>query len=70
MPVTIERRRHAEPRAPLPLRLRDGWLAFESRAERRRFTPPPERWDEMSEDELIDILARSTTTGKVRRLIV
>src|SRR5688500_9473346 len=67
-PVAVERRQHAEPRASLPPELRNGWLAFESQAERRRYTPPPEAWEHLSDDALIDILDRATLTGKVRRL--
>ena len=67
--VTVERRRVSQPRAPLPRELREGWLAFESRFERRRLTPPPNGWLEMSDAELSDLLERAVSTGKVRRLI-
>lgn len=68
-PVIAERRRHSEPRAPLPPELRDGWLAFESGMERRRFTPPPERWDELSDAQLSDLVERAAVSTKPRRLI-
>ena len=67
--VAVERRRHSEPRAPLPPELRDGWLAFESNGERRRLTPAPPDWFGLEDEELERLLGRATLTGKIRRLI-
>ena len=33
--------------------LTDGWLAFQSGAERRRIIPIPEGWEELPEPELV-----------------
>lgn len=68
-PVVTERRRHSEPRAPLPPELRDGWLAFESGEERRRLTPPPEGWDALPDAELAALVERAAVSAKPRRLI-
>lgn len=67
--VPFERRRRSEPRASLPGELLNGWLAFESRAERRRLAPPPPDWAEMSDDDLAGLLERAVSRGKPRRLI-
>ena len=68
-PAAVERRTRKEPRASLPGELRHGWLAFESKSERRRLAPPPDRWEEMSDAELAALLERAVSTGQVRRLI-
>lgn len=67
-PVVTERRRHSEARAPLPPELRGGWLAFESGKERRRYTPPPDDWEQMSDADLAELLDRAAVST-VRRLI-
>jgi hypothetical protein len=46
-------------RQALPPVLRDGWLAFQSDAERRRLGPVPPDWESMSEDALLTLLAES-----------
>ena len=67
--VPLERRKRDEPRVSLPRALRAGWLAFESKTERRRLAPPPDAWDEMSDDELVDLLEGAEPKPKLRRLI-
>ena len=67
--VVIERRKHGEQRASLPDALRKGWLAFESRAERRRLAPIPNGWEEMPDARLEELLERATSRGRARRLI-
>ena len=67
--VAVERRQRSEPRASLPDALRHGWLAFESKRERRRFGPPPDGWETMSDLELAELVERAVSAGKTRRLI-
>ena len=49
----------AAKRQTLPDSLRDGWLAFQSAAERRRLGPVPQDWESLSEDALLTLLAES-----------
>ena len=67
--VAFERRKHSEPRASLPDDLRRGWLAFESRNERRRLAPPPRGWSELSDADLVDLLEGAAMRVKPRRLL-
>jgi hypothetical protein len=67
--VVIERRKHVQARASLPGDMAHGWLAFEGASERRRLAPTPEDWDQLSEAELVALLDRATSIGKVKRLI-
>lgn len=66
---TPERRQRDHSRAPLPEDLRQGWLAFESRGERCRYTPIPSDWQVMTDDELAALLERATQRRTIRRLI-
>jgi hypothetical protein len=36
-----------------------GWLCFESDGDKRRLVGPPERWEEMHEAELVEMLGRA-----------
>ena len=65
--VPLERRLDNKPRASLPVEMRDGWLAFESRHERRRLAPAPLGWELLSDRELVELLERATLVSKVRR---
>lgn len=50
-----ERRANADRRKPpafLSPHLATGWLAFECPTEKRRLTPIPQRWDELTDAEL------------------
>jgi hypothetical protein len=49
--------------------LRHGWVAFQSRSERKRLMPIPPGWEEMNEAELRALLATATPVGSSRRLI-
>lgn len=69
VPVTVERRKRNEPRVSLPGGFHNGWLAFESRAERRRLVPTPEGWDDLSERQLNELLERAKPSARPRRLI-
>jgi hypothetical protein len=64
-----ERRRRKEPRASLPNDLRGGWLAFQYGKERRRLTPTPSGWEEMSDTQLAELVERATPARQARRLI-
>ena len=46
-----------------------GWLAFETRGERRRYTPIPDGWLDAPEDELRRIWAGAIPVPPARRLI-
>jgi hypothetical protein len=50
-------------------RLRDGWLAFQSAHEKRRLSPIPTAWLDISDDELLALLERAPKAGKPTRLI-
>ena len=64
-----ERRRHREPRAQLPGNMKEGWLVFQTKGEKRRLAPLPDGWDEFSDDQLICLLDHATLLGPPRRLI-
>jgi hypothetical protein len=68
-PLLFERRRHGASRPSLPGGLASGWLAFESKSERRRLSPIPEDWANGSDAQLADLLERATSRSKTRRLI-
>lgn len=67
--IAVERRKRSEPRASLPRALREGWLAFECKSERRRLAPIPANWAGMTDDQLAELLARADMKGRTRRLI-
>ena len=68
-PATLERRRSHESRVVVPERLQKGWLAFQSGRERRRLTPIPKDWDEMTGEELAELLQQAEGRNKARRLV-
>jgi hypothetical protein len=68
-PPALERRRMHEARVVVPDRLQKGWLAFQSGRERRRFTPIPADWDEMTGEELLELLHQADRRSKSRRLV-
>jgi hypothetical protein len=47
----------------------DGWLAFESRHDKRRLTPVPEGWEELDEVALGHLVEQAAPVGRPRRLI-
>src|SRR3954471_3223880 len=54
-PVEVDRRHQqqaAEYRVPLGPKWIHGWLAFETKAEKRRLAPIPENWEAASDEEL------------------
>jgi hypothetical protein len=68
-PVT-ERRVRAEVRAPLAGTFARGWLAFETKGEKRRLTPYPEDWAGRSDEELRELLETATIVPHARRRLV
>jgi hypothetical protein len=63
-----DRRVRFELRAVLPREFRNGWLAFESDRERRRYAPIPELWQRLGDAALCALcrLARVVGHGDVR----
>jgi hypothetical protein len=62
-----ERRTRNEPRTGVRHDLRYGWLAFRSRAERRRRAPIPPGWESFADDELRTVLDRAERIEEPRR---
>lgn len=63
-----EERRHVPVGRPtLPRQILGGWLAFQSRHERRRVLPVPDDWESMSDRELQALLAHSQLSSRPRR---
>jgi hypothetical protein len=46
--------------------LRGGWVVFESRSEKRRLSPIPDRWDSLADHELEELCRRAERTGPRR----
>ena len=67
--VAVDRRSTNKPRASLPIEMREGWLAFETKGERRRLAPTPVGWELLADAELVELLRHATSVGRVRRLI-
>ena len=72
----LERRRRGdrraaadpEPRVRVSPGLEQGWLVFESRAERRRLAPIPGGWERLTDRELEALCRRAATLPARRRL--
>ena len=63
---TVERRHVQVGRPTLPRQILAGWLAFQSRHERRRVAPVPDDWEELDERELRALLTQSTLSSRPR----
>ena len=63
---TVERRHVLVGRQTLPRQILAGWLAFQSRHERRRVAPVPDDWEDLSERELRALLAQSKLSSRPR----
>ncbi|HYD54578.1 MAG TPA: hypothetical protein VEA99_18230 [Gemmatimonadaceae bacterium] len=65
-----ERRRRTDVlyRSPVRDGYEQGWLVFESRAERRRLVPIPQGWEELPEAELERLCYVASPAGRPRRL--
>ena len=63
-----EERRHMPVGRPtLPRQILGGWLAFQNKHERRRVTPVPDDWEDLSDRELQALLAHSRLSSRPRR---
>ena len=58
--VQVERRRRDEYRAPLGPHFANGWLCFQTGAEKRRLGPFPSDWESLSDAELSELCQRAT----------
>jgi hypothetical protein len=70
-PRSSEERRQLEDRARVRLKsdLAHGWLAFESKHDRRRLAPIPPGWDAMDDQALERLCELASSIGKPRRLL-
>ena len=50
----------------LPEQFGNGWLCFESAAAKRRLTPVPLGWDDMSDVELLGLMRKAQPVVKAR----
>ena len=64
---TLERRHVPVGRPTQPRQILGGWLAFQSRLERRRCVPVPDEWEDATDRELQGFLSRSLVTSRPRR---
>lgn len=66
-----ERRRAAEDRARVRIHsdLAHGWLAFESKHDRRRLTPIPTGWEAFDPRALEKLCDQAQSVGRPRRLL-
>jgi hypothetical protein len=66
-----ERRRTSEPKPRVRLsgEYAEGWLAFESPAEKRRLVPVPEAWDRLDDAGLEALLDQAAVVTRPPRLI-
>jgi hypothetical protein len=65
-----EERRHVPVGRPtLPRQILGGWLAFQSKHERRRVLPVPDDWEDLDHRDLQALLAHSKLSSKPRRRI-
>jgi hypothetical protein len=63
------RRHRRETRIVVDPQLAAGWVAFQSREERRRLAPIPTGWDQLPDADLIRLAERAESLGKPRRLL-
>jgi hypothetical protein len=66
---TVERRKRNEFRVKVNPRWAHGWLAFETRGEKRRLAPFPSNWAEFNDGELSSLCEEATKVKPSRRLI-
>lgn len=64
---TVERRHVPIGRPTQPRQILSGWLAFQSRLERRRVMPVPDAWDDATDRELQGFLALSRASSRPNR---
>ncbi len=66
---TVDRRRRREYRVPLGRKWSNGWLAFETKEERRRLAPIPADWLELEREALDELCRLATPIPQTRRLL-
>ena len=68
---TSGERRQVEDRARVRIRseLSHGWLAFESKHDRRRLAPIPNGWEALDESALERLCDQAKSIGRPRRLL-
>jgi hypothetical protein len=49
-----------------PREFREGWLCFESDIGKRRLSPPPQRWREFGDDQLVRLLGQAQPVARPR----
>jgi len=69
-PSLEERRRRHETRLRLNDKLTNGWLAFETNGERRRFAPIPEDWVALDDVELNDLCSMAELINAPRPRLI
>jgi hypothetical protein len=67
--IAVERRRRREPRAPVGPKWVNGWLAFQTRGEKRRLAPYPDDWADAGDDVLKQLCNLAVVFGAPRRLL-
>ena len=70
-PRTSGQRRRAEDRARVRIHsdLAHGWLAFESKHDKRRLTPIPTGWEALDPVALEQLCEQARSVGRPRRLL-
>jgi hypothetical protein len=68
-PITGERRRTRSARMHVAPEMRTGWLAMKSATERRRVAPIPDGWAELTDAQLLALVASAAPASPPRRLI-
>ena len=63
------RHRNSQTQSSLSRELSQGWLAFQSRDERRRLVPTPAGWETLPEAGLGALLEQAEPVAATRRLI-
>lgn len=64
---TVERRHVVVGRPTQPRQILGGWLAFQSRLERRRLATVPDAWEDATDRELQGYLAQSRVSSRPKR---
>lgn len=62
----FERRQVPVGRPTQPRQILGGWLAFQSRLERRRLASVPDAWEDATDKELLGFLALSSVSSRPR----
>ena len=60
-----DRRKGHEFRLQVPSELSSGWLAFQKGATKHRVTPIPDGWENLTDLELLELVARSSQNAQI-----